>query len=118
MPIPLKRVINKALNVIPSERYKCAEEMRHAIEQVDLCINWTENILPNGIRWRTSHNKQVIQLLKTENKDKTWNIELKKGASKSSLRRKSNLCKSKITKKEADKIAKRILQDFVLGNEK
>lgn len=118
VPISLKRLINKALNVDPSLRYQSAEEMRRAIEQVDLCINWTENIITNGIRWRTSHNKQVIQLLKTENKDKTWNVELRKGVNKSSLRRKNNLCESNIQKKDAAKLAKRILQDFVLGKEK
>lgn len=118
IPIALKRVINKALNVDPSKRYQSAEEMRHALEQVDLCINWTENSIPNGTRWRTSHNGHVIQLLKTENKDKTWNIELKKGVNKTSLRKKNDLCHTKISKIEADKIAKRILQDFVLGKEK
>jgi serine/threonine protein kinase len=118
IPIALKRVINKALSVDPADRYDSAEEMRHALEQVNLCINWSENILSNGVRWRSSHNGQVIQLLKTENKDKTWNVELKKGANKASLRRKNNLCTEKLSKKDAEKISKRILQDFVLGKEK
>ena len=117
IPISLKRVINRALNVDPSLRFQSAEKMRHALEQVDLCINWTENVIPNGVRWRTSHNEHTIELSKTENKYKTWNIELKKGVNKSSLRKRNNLCANRISKKEADKFAKRILQDFVLGKE-
>jgi len=48
IPISLKRVINKALSVSPSDRFQSAEAMRHALEQVPLFINWTEHFLPNG----------------------------------------------------------------------
>lgn len=118
IPLQLRKVINKALSVNPSDRFQSAEKMRHALEQVSLKINWTENVISNGYRWRTSHGNTVIQLLTTKSSDDLYSIELKKGPTKESLRKVNRLCSSSLTKKEADKRTKKILQDFVTGNEK
>ncbi len=115
IPIPLKKLINRALNIEPIQRFESAEQMRHALEKINLQHNWIESQLTNGFRWRSSHGGKLIQLLKTENDDKTWNIELSQGKNKSLLRRKNTHCQKRITKKEADKISKRFLQDYVLG---
>jgi len=115
IPIPLKKLINRALSVDPKDRFESAEKMRHALEKLCLEHNWVENQLSNGYRWRSSQSGKLIQLLKTENSDGSWNIELSQGKNKSSLRRINAKCQKKITKKEADKIGRRVLQDYVLG---
>ena len=117
VPVPLKRLINKALSVNPENRFNSAAQFRHSLEQINLNINWTENIISNGTRWKTSHNNRVLQLLKIENKDKSWSIEFKKGLTKEKLKKQNRLCREKISKKEADQIAKQILQDYVSGKE-
>jgi serine/threonine protein kinase len=116
--VSLKRVINKALNVEPSERFESAEEMRHALEKIELNHNWVENKLANGYRWRSSQGGKLIQLLKVENGKNNWEIELTQGKSKTTLRRINSSCTKGIKKSEAEKLAKKILQEYVTGKRK
>ena len=51
IPSSLKRIINKALNLNPNERYQSAEEMRHALEQQLFLVDWGEKKLRNGQLW-------------------------------------------------------------------
>ncbi len=118
IPIPLKKLVNKAISIDPNDRFESAEKMRHALENLNLDCNWVENQLTNGIRWRSSQKGKLIQLLKTKNNDKTWNIELSQGKDKISLRKKNAFYQKNISKKEADQNCKRILQDYVLGKQK
>ncbi|MEQ8476165.1 MAG: protein kinase [Fulvivirga sp.] len=118
IPVSLKRVINKALNVEPTERFESAEEMRHALEKIDLNHNWVENKLTNGYRWRSSLGGKLVQLLKVENGNNDWEIELTQGKSKTTLRRINADCSKGLKKAEAEKLARRILQDYVTGKRK
>lgn len=115
IPISLKRVINKAMNVDPSKRYSTPDKMRHALEKIILNINWIEKKTSNGIQWRAKTKNSHILLSKTENDNGTWDIVLKKGRNKTSLRRKNSHCFSNKNGKKADQIVRRTLQDFVLG---
>lgn len=118
VPNSLRRVINKALNVDSSKRYQSAAEMRRALEQVPLGINWVENHKTSFIRWRTSHSGTVMEVKRIENLGGSWSVETKKGKSVAELRKIKRLCKDNILLKEAEKITKQILQDFVTGKEK
>lgn len=118
IPNALRRVINKALNVDPAKRYQSATEMRRALEQVPLGINWIENQKTNSIRFRSSHNGTVLQVKRLQNADSTCSVETKKGKSVSTLRKVNKFCKENVTIKEAEKFTKQILQDFVTGKEK
>lgn len=117
IPISLKRIINKALNVNPSDRFQSAVEMRHALEQVPLGINWTENQLTNGKRWRTSHDNEVIEVTRIINKKGSWNVVIKKGKKITELRKINRLCVEGITLSQAEHHSKHILQNFVTGKE-
>lgn len=118
IPVSLKKVINKALNVEPTERFESAEEMRHALEKIELNHNWVENRLPNGVRWRSSQDGKLLQLLKIQRDNGSWEIELSQGKNKSSLRRITADCEKGIKKSDAYKKSKRILQDYVIGKRK
>ncbi|HDZ02747.1 MAG TPA: serine/threonine protein kinase [Nitrospirae bacterium] len=118
IPRAVKLVINKAMNIDPSKRYQSAKEMRHAIEQLNIRMNWHEKKLQNGYRWSCGLNKGCYQVEKIQSNDKTWCIETKKGSSKDKLKRILRLCFQKLQTKDADKKARAILQDFVNGQEK
>lgn len=112
---PIKTLINKCMNVNPSNRYQSVVELRHAIEQLDVCINWNEKMLTNGMAWSCSHNNRAQQVSMTHDKNSSWSVETKRGPNGSKMRRISGLCSYGLEKSEAEKLARRILQDYVLG---
>lgn len=115
IPTSLRRVINKALTVNPSDRFESAEKMRHALEQVALNINWSEHLQTNGIEWKTSHNKEVYQVKRFKNKKGTWDVEVKKGKSLAELRKVNKYCLENESLKKAIQHTKNILQGLVSG---
>jgi serine/threonine protein kinase len=118
IPISLKKIINKALNLNPADRFKSAEAMRHALEQTPLGINWNETLLTNGMRWVTSHDHETIEVIRIKNKKGAWDVETKKGKNLSELRKINRLCVEGANLTQATQHTKRVLQDFVIGKEK
>lgn len=116
VPQPLRRMINKSLSVAPEARYQSAEEMRHALERQVLRVDWSESVLQGGVTWlgtdRRGMHYKVVKALQTNHK---WSVETRKGASVNALRRIGKHCAQELRKQDADKRARRILQDFVLG---
>lgn len=115
VPKPWRVLINKAMNVEPNSRFQTAEELRHALEGMKACMNWNERVLANGVRWAAGHDLPCYEVIRQEIADKSWNVELKKGKSKNSLRRVTSKCIVVPTVKDARKATSRILQDYVLG---
>ncbi len=115
IPRSLKMVINKAMNLKPEDRFGSAQEMRHALEQVFINKNWAEKALPNGIKWTCSWKEDKYYEITKTLMDKKWSIIVKRGTSKVTARNDNKLSKSNLIKKEADSLAKRLLQDFVTG---
>jgi len=66
IPRSLKAVINKAINVNPKCRYKNASSFRHALEQVNIGIDWQEVLKSNSIEW-TGKYKRTNILVKLSN---------------------------------------------------
>jgi len=117
IPKSLKMVINKAMRVDPSKRYQSAQEMRHALERIVVKVNWDEITLQNGYLWRCDRGNKCYEVLRARMSDNTWSVIVRKGREGKSLRRISALCEKGLTKAEANRIAKRVLQDFALGKE-
>lgn len=117
VPPSLKKIINKAMNINPKLRYTSATEMRHALEQLNICMNWNEKILPNGMRWSTGHGNICYELLRIRDKRKMWKIEVRKGRSKKQLRHIRKFCSKNLSKIDAERKSKKLLQDFVTGKE-
>jgi len=113
IPISLKKVINKAMSVEPDSRYQSAEEMRRAIEQVQVVVDWEENVLANGMRWNSNTNKKLLEVEVHKRKNSNWFVTVKNGKNK--LRRINSLCKSNLSEKQAMREAHKILQKFVNG---
>lgn len=117
IPRPLKTVINKGLNPEPSKRFRSAEDMRHAIEQVTIEKNWTEKTMQDGMEWTCGWNNRCYEIIKRRKSDRTWDVIVRKGRTKKSLRKMSELCLENSTKAQADQHSRRVLQDFVLGRQ-
>jgi len=115
IPRPVRSLVNRAIAVDPSKRYGTAEEMRHALEQLCIRINWNEQMLSNGTRWASGWDYKCYEVVRTRASNGKWSIETRKGPSKHTLRRVTSLCHQGLSKVKAVQITKRILQDHVLG---
>ncbi len=115
IPLSLRRVINKAMNISPSKRYQSAGKMRHAIEQLNVYRNWNEKRLQNGYRWSSGLAKSCYEVEKIKVDQTNWKIETKKGRTKTNLKRITKLCFRNLSQKKADIETRKILQNFVSG---
>lgn len=115
IPRPVRSVVNCAMAVEPSKRFQTAEEMRHALEQVSIRMNWNEQTLSNGAKWTAGWDHMCYEVVRTYTSNGKWFIETRKGSSKHTLRRITALCHKVLSKAKAVQITKRILQDHVLG---
>jgi eukaryotic-like serine/threonine-protein kinase len=114
IPKNLRSLINKSMNVNPSDRYQSAKDMRHALEQILIDKNWTERILPNGVKWTCAWNGKYYEVFRTQEGNK-WSIIVKKGISKTNLRTDNKLSVRGLNRLDAEKITKKILQDYVMA---
>lgn len=115
IPRPVRTLINRAMDVDPSRRFESAEQMRHALEQLVIKMNWCEQTLSNGMRWAAGWDKKCYEIVRTRDTKGKWTIKMKKGSSKHNLRKVTRSCHSGLAKTKAVQITKRILQDHVLG---
>ncbi|MBW2596099.1 MAG: serine/threonine protein kinase [Deltaproteobacteria bacterium] len=115
IPRPVRSLVNRAMAIEPARRFRTAEELRHALEQVSICMNWNEQTLSNGTRWASGWDYKCYEVVRTRTSNNKWSIETRKGSSKQTLRRVSALCHKDLPKAKAIQITKRILQDHVLG---
>lgn len=56
IPQNLRTIINKSMNVDPTERYQSASLLRRKLEQVNLLCDWMPHTIPNGTKWTASIN--------------------------------------------------------------
>jgi serine/threonine protein kinase len=112
---PLRGLINKAMNIVPNKRYQSAESMRHALEQIVIEKNWIERSLPNGIQWICSWGPVCYEVTRQREPNDTWVVTVRKGASKENLRRIKSLCAERLTRTTAERMTRKVLQDFVIG---
>jgi serine/threonine protein kinase len=115
VPLPLRRLINQGLALMPHDRFKSASEMRRALERLVIEKNWVERKLVNGTEWRCGWDKKCYEVQCLHGSHGKWIVSVKKGPSRFALRRQTALCAEGLTEDSARKRARRILQDFVLG---
>jgi serine/threonine-protein kinase len=117
VPRSLRIVINKAMNVDPNNRFVNAREMRHALEQVAINMNWDERVLPDGMQWISGWNERCYEVVRRQIGTNRWSVTVRKGRSKRTLRINNQLSLVADTKAAAEKRSSRVLQDFVLGRQ-
>ncbi len=109
IPRQLRTVINRAMQPKASKRYRSAEEFRHAIEAIPVHMNWKERQRLDGMEWRGAGGGRFATIRLREG-----SVIVRKGTSKDTLRKCNALCLES-DPHEAERHARRILQDFVLG---
>ena len=115
VPRPVRLVVNRAMHVDPTKRYQSPADLRHALERLELNMNWNETVLSQGKRWSAGWDHRTIEVERIQVIGKGWSVSLKKGPYRKKLRRLSQYCHEGLPKDKAEKISRRILQDFVLG---
>ena len=115
VPRTFRTLINRAMAVDASKRFANAEEMRHALEQISLHMNWDERALPDGIRWISGWDGHCYEVVRQRDGHGGWSVSVRKGQSRTTLRRIEKLCLAGSDRKTAEHHTRRVLQDFVLG---
>lgn len=115
VPRSVRTVINRAMNVDPAKRYQSACELRRAVEQLSVSMNWHETKLANGVRWSTGWDNQAYEVVRRKENNGTWMVQTKKGRNNKHLRRLTKHCYDGLSKSEAEQHSRMILQGFVSG---
>jgi eukaryotic-like serine/threonine-protein kinase len=116
VPQQLRKVINKALSVQPSGRYRSADQLRYALEQVRIERSWRETVEDNEIEWRSETTNDVIRVLMRYVGSDKWNVETTKMLKKTGASRRTNaLCLRSATRTEARTAVEQITSGFASG---
>jgi eukaryotic-like serine/threonine-protein kinase len=115
VPQGLRRLINKAISVQPSSRFRSAEEMRHALEHQLLLVDWEEFVSRQGTTWVGAQGHIEHKVAKLQQANGLWSIETLKDSG-SGLRRVGKDCFLDLRRRDADKRARRILQGLASMN--
>ncbi len=115
VPRAWRSFISKALALSLKERFRSAEEMRHALERLPAAVNWQERLLPDGMRWATGLVQACWVVEKTRDSAGRWCVEVRKGRNKNNLGRVLALCKYGLVESRADQFSRKVLQGFVTG---
>lgn len=116
IPQAFRRMVNKAMNVDPALRYQSADEMRHALESQPVEVDWSESIAPTRSVWVGLDKGGLhYEVVKARQRDLRWQVTTRRGRSREKLRRVGGKCFTDLRKQDADKRARRILQDYVAG---
>ena len=118
IPRNLKVIINKAMNPVLSKRFANVQEMRHALEQLPIQMNWQEQVFSDGNRWIGSWDGRCFEVERIKTGKNQWCLSVKKGKSKQTLRRLSQFCITNGTRQKVVRCTQRLLQDVVLGRVK
>jgi serine/threonine protein kinase len=116
VPKKLRLVINKAMSVIPSERFKSAEEFRHALEQIPIRASCQEQMSQTSFDWDSQGDEERLRVSMLPQSDGKWRIEtLRQTVQGATLRRVTRLCLRNLTEIQARKAVHRITSGFISG---
>ena len=113
---PIKTIINKAMHIDPDARYQTAQSLRRSLEQVVVEMNWNEQRTSKATEWSCTWGDMCYVVTRRKTADSRWQVEVRKGRSRKNTRRVVALCSYDLPKVKAERITRRILQDFVLGS--
>ena len=112
---PIKTIINRAMHIDPQRRFQSARSMRRSLERIVVEMNWDERKTSKGMEWMCSWGEMCYEVTRRKPAKSQWQVEVRKGRSKASLRRMTAFCRYDLSKADATRHSRRVLQDFVLG---
>ena len=113
---PIKTIINRAMRVDPQNRFQSARSMRRSLEGVVVEMNWNERRTSKAIEWTCTWGDMCYEVTRRKPANSRWQVEVRKGRSRDQLRRMRAYCRNDISKSDAQRHTRRVLQDFVLGS--
>ena len=113
---PIKTIINRAMHVDPDARFQSARSMRRSLEQVVVDMNWNEQRTSKAVEWTCGWGEMCYEVTRSRSAGSRWQVEVRKGRSRKTMRRVVGLCSYDLPKVSAEQVTRRILQDFVLGS--
>lgn len=118
IPRSLKTIINKAMNPDSSKRFQTAEELRHALEQVQLACSWREKVEKDRYEWRTETDQAILRVEMLYAGNKKWNVQtLRRWKKTDTVRHIRKLSLLKASKKQAQEAVSRITTSYVNGKQ-
>ena len=112
----MRKLINKAMELIPDNRFRSADDMRHALEQVSTEIDWMESKSATGKVLIGKQSDLQISVERVLQNDGRWSVIVKRG--RKLLRRIQSLSRENMTMKQAKQYAYRLLQNTVNSSTK
>jgi serine/threonine protein kinase len=114
VPKKLRLVINKAMNVVPSERFESAELFRHALEQVPIRASCHEQASQTSFEWDSRTDEETLRVTMFPQPDGKWQIETSRQTLQGTApRRVTRLCLRNLTEAQARKAVHKITSGFV-----
>ncbi len=116
VPKKLRKVVNKAMSVLPSERFGSAEDFRHALEQVPIRASCAEHVSQTRFEWTSEADDERLRVSMSAQSDGKWCVETARQTGQgSALRRVTRLCLRNLTEPQARKAVHKITSGFVSG---
>ena len=63
IPLRIRKVIKKCLEPNPSERFRAAIEVANELAQIDECLDWQYEVLPQSRSWTHDDSEKQIKLI-------------------------------------------------------
>ena len=108
VPRRLRTIINKAMNVDPRLRYQSASEFRHALEQATIKCDWDFETTADGVTWHGQSDERIFEV-RVVSGTRSWTLETRMARIGKPLRRVTADCARVTTRRERDRMLKRIL---------
>jgi serine/threonine protein kinase len=116
VPRKLRNVINKAMSVIPSERFESAEEFRHTLEQVPLRASCAERASQTSFEWYSQGQGEKLRVSMSPEGQGKWRVDTARQTTQAAKpRRVAKLCLRNLSESQARKAVHKITAGFVSG---
>jgi serine/threonine-protein kinase len=116
VPRKLRLVINRAMSVLPSERFASAEQFRHALEQVPIRASCAEHVSQTSFEWDSQAEEERLRVSMSPEGNGKWRVETARQTSPGAKsRRVTKLCRRSLTESQARKAVHKITAGFVSG---
>ncbi|UTW50523.1 serine/threonine protein kinase [bacterium SCSIO 12827] len=109
LPTQVKKIINKAINIDPLNRFQSAAELRHALEAVEVSCEWIEKPISEGTRWNGLAGDMEFVVRKTTSSSGLHRFTVKKGRAGKSKRTSKEDCLVTRNKAEMDRHTRKTL---------
>lgn len=108
VPRQLRTILNRAMNVDPTKRYRSASSLRLALESIPILLDWEEQEDQDGYTWVGS-GSSLYARAQMRKVGKTWEFTVTKGVQESTARRVLAECRTGLSKGDVVKHAHDVL---------